>query len=146
MTTIIINSTDSLQRACGDIRTAFDKHKFLRVTLKTGKDRSLDFNAISHVWYGQLSRELPEDDALGWKSYCKLHFGVPILRAEDEQFRDFYDAAIRTTLSYEQKLSAMKYMPVSSLMTNTQFKKYCEAMQAHFIERSVFLEFPPEEK
>lgn len=146
MADFVINSTDSLQLALGKIRSAYDQHKFLRLKMKTGKDRSLDFNAISHVWYGQLSRELPEDDAIGWKCFCKLHFAVPIMRAEDEDFRNYYDLTIKSNLSYEQKLLAMKYFPVSSLMTNAQFKAYCEAMQAHFLTRSVWLEFPPDEK
>jgi hypothetical protein len=144
MAAIVINSSESLQRAIGDLRDMWNRHHFLRLNVKTGKDRSLDFNALSHVWYEQLARELKEDDALGWKSFCKLQFAVPILRTEDEEFRQFYDNAIKHALTYEQKLAAMRYIPVSSLMTNTQFKKYCEAMQAHFLKFGVSLEFPVE--
>jgi hypothetical protein len=140
MAAFVINSAESLQIAIGDLRDKWNRHKFLRLNVKTGKDRSLDFNAQSHVWYEQLSRELTEDDALGWKCFCKLHFAVPIMRAEDEEFRTFYDTAIKG-LSYEQKLQAMKYMPVTSLMTNPQFKKYCDEMQKHFLGRGVALEF-----
>jgi hypothetical protein len=142
MSAMVINSADSLQRALGDLRDMFTQHKFLRVNIKTGKDRSLDFNAISHVWYEQITRELREDDALGWKCFCKLNFAVPIMRAEDAEFREFYDASIKSALSYEQKLAAMKYLPVTSLMTNPQFKKYCDEMQAHFLTLGVRLEFP----
>lgn len=144
MTALVVNSVESLQRAIGDLRSMWDKHKFLRVTVKTGKDRSLDFNAISHVWYEQIARELPEDNALGWKCFCKAHFGVPIMRAEDGEFRAFYDGAILNSLRYEEKLAAMKYLPVTSLMTNPQFKQYCTDMQTHFAKRGVLLEFPPE--
>jgi hypothetical protein len=145
MTAIVINSDIGLQKCFGILREAYAKHHFLRLNLKTGKDRSLDFNALSHCWYEQLARELPDDDELGWKCYCKLNFGVPIMRAEDEEFRSFYDAAIKQSLSYEQKLTAMKYLPVTSLMTNPQFKKYCIELQAHFAPRGVILEFPREE-
>ena len=146
MALIIINSIDSLQTTIGTLRDEFNKHKYLRVDVKTGKDRSLDFNAISHVWYAQLARELREDDASGWKCFCKLHFAVPIMRSEDEEFRAYYDLAIKNALSYEQKLSAMKYLPVSSLMTNPQFKKYCDEMQKHFLTHGVKLEFPVTEE
>ena len=146
MTTLVINSTDSLQRVFGELREAFGIHKFLRLNLKTGKDRSISFNDLSHAWYQQLARELPQDDEIGWKCFAKLNFGVPIMRAADNQFREFYDLSIKSSLSYEQKLTAMKYLPVSSLMTNPKFKRYCETMQAHFIEQGVFLEFPPEDK
>ena len=137
-----VNSESALQAFIGDMRDLFKQHKFVKVSAKIGKARSLDQNAISHCWYEQLARELKEDDALGWKSYCKLHHGVPILRAEDEQFRDFYDRTIRVTLSYEQKLDAMKFLPVTSLMTKPQLSKYLEAVRDDFMKRGVMLEFP----
>ena len=142
MSAIVVNSAESLQRALGDLRDMWDQHKYLRVNIKTGKDRSLDQNAISHTWYEQIARELREDDALGWKCFCKLNFGVPLLRAEDAEFRAFYDSALKLSLNYEQKLAAMKYLPVTSLMTKAQLSKYLESMQQHFIGQSVMLEFP----
>jgi hypothetical protein len=142
MSALVINSTESLQRVIGELREAFGKHKFLRLNLKTGKDRSLDQNALSHAWYQQLAREMPQHDALGWKCECKLLHGVPILRAEDGEFRTFYDAAIKKSLSYEEKLAAMRFVPVTSLMTSVQLSKYLEAMQHHFAKQGVVLEFP----
>lgn len=105
------------------------------------KVRTLDQNSISHAWYQQLAKEIPEDDALGWKSFCKLHFGVPILRAEDEEFCEAYDKAIKG-LAYEQKLQAMSILPVTSRMNKKQLSKYLEAMQNHFLGQGVRLEFP----
>lgn len=137
-----VNSESALQAFIGDMRDLFKQHKFVKVSAKIGKARSLDQNAISHCWYEQLARELKEDDALGWKSYCKLHHGVPILRAEDEQFREFYDRTLRVTLTYDQKLDAMKFLPVTSLMTKPQLSKYLEAVRDDFLKRGVMLEFP----
>jgi hypothetical protein len=142
MSAIIINSEVSLQSTLSDIKAMFFKHKYLRISIKTGKDRSLDQNALSHTWYAQIARELKEDDALGWKCFCKLHFGIPILRAEDAEFRKFYDNAIRSSLSYEQKLIAMQFLSVTSEMTKPQLSAYLEAMQAHFRTMGVQLEFP----
>lgn len=139
-----VNSESALQAFIGDMRDLFKQHKFVKVSAKIGKARSLDQNAISHCWYEQLARELKEDDALGWKAYCKLHHGVPILRAEDEQFRDFYDRTIRVTLAYDQKLDAMKFLPVTSLMSKPQLSKYLEAVRDDFLKRGVMLEFPEE--
>lgn len=143
MSTLVINSDESLQKAFGALREMYQKHRFLRINPKTGKDRSLPQNSFSHAWYGQLARELPEDDALGWKCYCKLHHGVPILRAENEEFREVYDAVIRP-LSYEKKLIAMRNWPVTSEMTKQQLSKYAEAVQMDFAQRGVRLEFPVE--
>ena len=139
----VINSDASLQSFIGEIREMYRVHRYVKATAKTGKARSLDQNAISHAWYEQIARELREDDALGHKCYCKLHHGVPILRAEDEEFREAYDAVIKG-LTYEQKLIAMRHWPVTSIMTKEQLSKYLESMQADFAKRGVHLEFPEE--
>jgi hypothetical protein len=145
MPALIINSEPSMQAVFGELRELFHRHKYLKLSVKAGAARSLDQNAISHAWYKQLARELREDDALGWKSYCKLHHGVPILRSEDEEFKAFYDASIKG-MSYERKLGAMKFLPVTSLMTKPQLSAYLEAVQADFMWRGVRLEFPETEK
>lgn len=147
MSTHYANSAESLSRLIGELRSLWGEHKYLRVSVKAGKDRSLDQNAISHAWYEQVAQETREDDAAGVKRYCKLHHGVPILRAEDDEFREFYDVAIKG-LTYEQKLKAMDFLPVTSLMTVKQLSAYLEAVRDDYRrpERPdpVFLEFPPE--
>lgn len=141
MAEFIINSSESLQNAIGELRETWSRNKYVRMILRA-KKRSLDQNDIAHVWYEQVARELREDDALGVKRYCKLHHGVPLLRAEDSEFRAFYDAAIKG-LSYEQKLEAMKYVPVTSRMTVDQGSRYLVSVQADFREnRGVILVFP----
>lgn len=110
----------------------------MRVEIKP-KGRTLPQNAFSHVWYEEIAQALPEDDELGWKCYCKLHHGVPILRAEDEEFRVAYDGAIKG-LAYEQKLMAMRYYPVTSLMNVKQLTKYADAVRIDFAARGIHLE------
>ena len=141
-----VNSEPSLQDAIGDMREAFKTRKYFTVTIKFGKGRSNDQNAISHAWYEQVARERREDDARGVKRFCKLHFGVPILRAEDEEFRASYDAVIKRSLNYEQKLIAMDMLPVTSRMTTKQISQYMQDVQDHYRTKGVSLEFPPEEQ
>ncbi|MBU4609165.1 hypothetical protein IMZ29_00920 [Achromobacter sp. GG226] len=141
MSTHVINSDESFQRFMGEVRQQYAAHRFLRASLKTGKDRSGPQNNLTHAWYEQIARELREDDALGWKCYCKLHHGVPILRAEDAEFRQTYDSTIKG-MGYEQKLTVMRLFPVTSLMTREQLSKYAEAVRDDFQCRGVFLEFP----
>lgn len=105
--------------------------------------RSLAQNAGTHVLYEVIASALPEDDALGWKCYCKLHHGVPILRAEDPEFREIYDTTIKG-MTYEQKLKVMRIFPVTSLMDKKQINKYIEALQADFEPRGVVLELQQE--
>lgn len=137
---LTINSAPTLQSALGYLRQEFERHKYLRVSVKSGKARSLPQNSHSHAWYAQLERELPDDDAKGWKCYCKLHFGVPILRSEEPDFRKMYDEKIRH-LPYETKLTLMQWIPVTSLMTKAQMKAYETAMQDHFNPRGVRLDY-----
>lgn len=105
-----------------------------------GKPRSLDQNAISHKWYEQVSNELKECSELDVKCFCKLHYGVPILRAEDDDFREAYDTAIKP-LPYEKKLIAMRVLPVTSIMSVKQLSQYLEIVQDAYAGR-VRLEFP----
>lgn len=142
MTTWTVNSETSLQSVIGDLRELWRDRKFLTLSVKAGKGRSLDQNAISHAWYAQVARELREDDERGVKRYCKLHFGVPLLRAEDEEFREAYDRVLRPRLSYEEKLEAMDILPVTSRMTTKQLSRYMEDVRAHYVARGVQLEFP----
>lgn len=115
--------------------------KYVVTLKKHTKKRSINQNDQTFVWYEQLAQELPEEDELGWRRFCKLHFGVGILRAHDAEFRELYDKCIKSTLSYEEKLKAMDYLPVTSLMTSDQLNLYLEAMREHFLKRGVSLEF-----
>lgn len=144
MASMIVNSDSSLQSVIGEIREMYRLNRYVKITAKTGKHRSHDQNAIGHAWYEQIARELREDDALGWKCYCKLHHGIPILRAEDDDFRSSYDATLKG-MTYEQKLLVMKMLPVTSLMNKEQKSKYLVAMQDDFSRRGVLLEFPEQE-
>ena len=105
--------------------------------------RSINQNDIGHVWYQQIADELKENTVLEVKCFCKLHYGVPILRAENETFKHAYDMAIKG-LTYEQKLECMKILPVTSLMTKSQKSEYLETVKSAYIGR-VRLEFPNEQ-
>lgn len=108
---------------------------------KFTKKRTLNQNAQGRVWYKQISETLTDDNIQGWERYCKLNHGVPILRADDMQYREFYDKAIKSNFSYEDKLRIMDYMPVTRLMNTEQFNRYFEALQGDFINKGVELRF-----
>jgi len=140
---LIVNSDQSLQEAIGELRQQYGAKRYVSVQITAGKARTLDQNAIAHVWYEQVARELREDDAAGVKCFCKLHFGVPILRSESDEFREKYDRLIKP-MRYDEKLELMEWFPVTSLMTTPQLSKYLEKVQAHYQGRGVWLEFPAE--
>lgn len=104
-------------------------------------DRSMEQNRISHAWFAQISRELREDTPADVKGFCKLRFGIPILR-EDPEFCDLYDSTIKP-LDYPTKLkimSAPDWFPVSSLMNVEQMTLYLDHIQAHYAQRGVLLQ------
>lgn len=139
MTRRTITTDWSLQQTIGELRTEFREHGYLRMSWSTDHARSADQNALAAVWYEQISRELGEDSAADVKAYCKLHFGVPILRADDLEFRALYDQALRP-LAYEVKLQAIKLVPVTSIMGVKQLTRYLDQMQQHYAQRGVMLE------
>ena len=145
MTDFLATTEIALQSVIGDLREDFRTHGFVRGKWTTGRKRSLNQNDISHVWYEQMAREDRQDDIQGHRRYCKLHHGVPILRADDADFREAYDAVIRP-LAYDLKLKAMDHWPVTSLMNKAQMTKYLEEVQADYRKnRNVVLEFPKQE-
>lgn len=106
----------------------------------TGK-RTLDQNAQAHVWYQQIFDADKQESLLGWEWYCKLHHGVPILRADSEAYRAFYNRAILNTFTYEEKLEAMEFTPVTRMMDKDQFQRYFAALQSDFEKRGIYLKF-----
>jgi len=142
---VIVNSDTSLSKLLGELRDEYFTHRYLEVTIKNGKVRSIKQNSTTHRWYQQLALEMKEYDALSWKCYCKLHHGIPILRAEDDEFKSAYDSVIKP-LSYENKLIGMRCWPVTSLMNKDQLSRYAEAVQSDFRNKGVILEFNKDEK
>ena len=137
----ILNSEIGLQSFIGSLRELWHSRHYLEITVKEGKGRSIEQNAVMHGWFGQVARELRDEDARGVKRFCKLHFGVPILRAEDDEFREAYDGVVKP-LPYEQKLVAMDILPVTSRMTTLQLEKCMTDIQGHYLKHYVALVYP----
>ena len=128
-----INSDSSLAEFTARVRELYDEHKHITFSEpKLGKERTLSANALSHVWYGQADKQLGQQIGTA-RNFCKLHFGIPILRAEDAEFMAMYDQAIRHN-PYELKLKIMAYWPVTSLMSRDQMARYLTAVQVHYAD------------
>lgn len=136
----IIYNEIRLQQAIGQLRQDFKASGYLRLSWSADKSRSGSQNAISHCWYEQIANELAEDTPAGVKRFCKLHYGVPIMRRDDEDFRELYDASIKP-LPYEQKLQAIGLIPVTSLMNVSQLSEYLTELKEAYRGR-VDLQFP----
>lgn len=143
MTKHILNSEIGLQSFIGTLRELWHSRRYLEISVKEGKGRSVEQNAVMHGWFGQVARELREYDARGVKRFCKLHFGVPILRAEDDDFRAAYDRVIKPR-PYADKLVAMDILPVTSVMTTIQLDACMTDIQDHYAKQGVVLVYPKE--
>jgi ATP phosphoribosyltransferase len=132
----------ALSKLLGDIRECYKAHGYVSVQYGAERKRSLDQNALAHTWYEQIAEELREYSAHEVKRECKLVYGVPMLRAESEDFRSQYDGLIKDRFSYEEKLQMMDFFPVTSLMTTDQTSRYLDKVQEAYAKRGVILEFP----
>ena len=89
--------------------------------------RSLPQN--SYIWklYGQIATQAEDLTVVDVMRYCKLHYGIPLLRANNPEFQAFYDANLKG-LSYEAKIMLMDYMDVTSR------KEFTKEMGSEFLD------------
>lgn len=115
----------------------------LTVTWTQGASRSDVQNRLAQRWFTDISAQLGDQTHEDVRAECKLLFGVPILRAENEAFRVSYDRSLRN-LSYENKLAAIKAfdLPVTRLMTVKQMTAFMDAMHKHWTGQGVRLTDP----
>lgn len=112
--------------------------------ITAGKHRTDRQNRLQRTWVKELAEQLPQHSAEEWRGVCKLTFGVPILRHENETFCDAYDRVVKP-LPYEQKLAFMMEpldFPITRLMNTKQKTAYLDAIHNHFSEQGVVLTEP----
>ncbi len=113
-------------------------------TVTAGKHRTTAQNKLQRQWMTDINLQAPGESAEYWRGYCKLHFGVPILREENEAFRLKYDRLVKP-LPYEAKIEFMcepAGLPVTRIMTTKQKTAYLDAVHRHFSERGIVLTDP----
>tara|TARA_R110000787_G_scaffold35625_1_gene91341 strand:+ start:4822 stop:5292 length:471 start_codon:yes stop_codon:yes gene_type:complete len=101
---------------------------------KARNDRTLLQNRTQWQHYRDAARQ-GDQTAEEYKCYCKLRFGVPILRRDSEAYREKYDRIIKP-LGYEKKLELMATpfdFPVTSAMSVRQHSEFLEKTANHFI-------------
>lgn len=116
----------------------------LTVSVESGEKRSVDQNRLQRLWCGEVSEQLGDRSPEEVRAETKLRCGVPILRAQNDEFRAAYDKSVRG-LPYEVKLSLMMEpldFPVTRLMTKPQKSEYLDAMFRHWSAEGVILTRP----
>lgn len=143
---LVINSQGRMADAISAIQRSFGEKKYLTITIKTGRDRTLDQNALWFAMYKRVSQVLNWhiDEA---RRYCKLHFGVPLMRNECADFRKSWNELL-LHLSYEKKLELMGAnpllgpdgFPVTRLFNRAQGIEYTNRIVDDFREQGVFFD------
>jgi hypothetical protein len=115
------------------------------VSVAKGEKRSDRQNRTQRLWMRE-AEEQGDMTAEEYRGLCKLTCGVPILRAENEHFRERYDAVVKP-LPYEQKLAIMQEpldMPVTRLFTTDQHTRYLDVVYRMLSEQGIVLTLPEE--
>ena len=141
---ISVNCQAKLSEAITCLTTMYRDKKFVVVSLRPGKDRTLDQNALWFALYQRIAQMTQIGDVEDARRYCKLHFGVQILLNEDEDFRAAWYRTMRH-LSYEEKLDLMGEnalfgpdgFPVTRLFNRTQGVAYTDRIAAEFTAKGV---------
>lgn len=142
---ISVNSATKLSEAITKLSAMYRDKKFVVVSLRPGKDRTLDQNALWFSLYERIAQMTQIGDVEEARKYCKLHLGVPIVRAEDEEFRASWNRVL-LNLPYETKLELMgpcplfgpDGFPVTRLFNRAQGIAYTDRIVAEFSGKGVF--------
>lgn len=141
MTTYVVKTDYQRQML---IRAVEAKAMPFTASLVKGAHRSEDQNKLQRKWLLE-AQDQGDQAAEEYRGYCKLHFGVPIMRAENDVFREKYDRLIRP-FSYPEKLELMMVpmdFPVTRIMTTDQKTRYLNTMYQHFTGLGMVLTIPP---
>jgi hypothetical protein len=116
-------------------------------TVTDGKHRTTHQNRLQRQWMVEIAAQLGDRTPEEVRGYCKLHFGIPILR-ENDAFRKDYDNLVRP-LPYEAKLKLMMEpfdFGVTRIMSTRQKTEYLDAVHRHFSEQGLVLTNPEDLK
>lgn len=143
MATHIVRSAEDMERVA---RLMGNLKPPLTITVTSGASRSLEQNKLQRLWCMEAAEQLGDRTAEEIRGFCKLHYGVPIMREGHDDFRETYDRLIKP-LPYETKLAFMMEpldFPITRLMTVGEKSQYLDAMHKGLSELGVKLTEPSE--
>ena len=137
----IIRSPDDVQDFAAHLATLK-----LPVTVewRKGADRTLDQNRLMWKWATEFAAQIEGETPAEVQARWKLVHGVPILRADSENFRAVYDRLVRP-FDYTEKLRIMEapgFFHVTSIMGVRQMTRFLDAVQKEAAQAGVVLTQP----
>jgi hypothetical protein len=141
---ISVNSQAKLSEAITMLTRLFRDKKFVVVSMRPGKGRTLDQNALWFSMYERIAKSTEMGDIEDVRRYCKLHLGVPIMRAGCAEFRTGWAESF-IHLDYDVKLRLMgpcamfgpDGFPVTRLFDRAQGCQYIDRIVEEFAPRGV---------
>ncbi|PKM01072.1 MAG: hypothetical protein CVV19_00685 [Gammaproteobacteria bacterium HGW-Gammaproteobacteria-9] len=142
---IAVNSATRLSEAIHKLTAMYREKKYVVVSFREGKDRTLDQNALWFSLYERIAQMTNIGDVEDARSYCKLHVGVRILLRDCADYRETWDRLF-LHWSYEDKLALMGAHPVAGpeglavtrLFNRKQGIEYTDRIVSEFTGRGVF--------
>lgn len=141
MTTKVLKSADDIE-ALGRFISARGSFP-ITVTITKGASRADAQNRLAQKWNADIARQLEDRTFEEVRSYNKLHFGIAILREQNEAFCVEYDRVLGQ-LEYEEKLMAIQTfdLPVTRLLTMKQMTQYLDDVQRFWTQQGFWLTSP----
>ena len=103
------------------------------------QDRSTKQNRLAFMWY-KIRGTFTGHGDIYERCLCKLLYGCPIL-SEDQEFERFWIDSLQT-LTYQQQLDSMEFVPVTRLMKVKQFAEYLETIDRESAANGIVLPRP----
>ncbi len=117
----------------------------MTISVVYGEDRSRSQNSLMWLWATEVATQLGDREAADVQAEWKLEIGVPILRADDPDFRAAYDQAVRP-LPYADKIEIMKhFFPVTSLMKVRQMCRFLDQVERQCLGMGLRLTQPSDD-
>ena len=139
------------------VKNAMDRKNAVRVVesrqlpftmeVVKGEKRSNKQNKLQRKWLNEAA-EQGDCTAEEYRAYCKLHFGVAIMKSQSELYAEKYDRIIKP-LDYSVKLELMMEpfdFPVTRGMSVANEKKYLDQMYLYFTSQGFVLTNPEDRK
>ena len=138
----IIRTKDDLD----DLNILLSNRKMpMTISVVYGEDRSRSQNSLMWLWATEVATQLGDREAADVQAEWKLEIGVPILRADDPDFRAAYDKAVRP-LPYADKIKIMKhFFPVTSLMRVRQMCRFLDQVERQCLGMGLRLTQPSDD-
>ena len=106
-----------------------------------GADRTAQQNRLMWRWAQEAAEQrgdlTPDEVQREWK----LNHGIPILCEDSEEYRSFCNLTLKR-LTYQQRLEAMRYVPVTSELKVKQMVRFMDTVERECVEQGIQLTQP----